>query len=417
MKELRDPKWSQTIEHIPFIRFDGKVETPTQSQGIFDTALIHQMNEPVAKLTAGPLGHIRGEMIGQRGAPPLPHYSDLWGIKNYAMGRLLTQEQLDQLHPGASKGLEKGVLYLEISHHPSLKEAHLIRDEMNRVRPDLGVSVSILPLQKEHIERIAEHMITCRFTVENGAAHRLGFSGKDPFYSRFFPKLTGVPDGTYEIQNGKAYKILWGGMTKELPADHPLYEKDPEKIQQLYNLGFEFLTQYNPAKNSRAYPSRYAYFNNHELYLLGAPILKKDDPALILFLQREYQRQSISTSIHPYLPFEDAGPPLTKEGKIDVDFVRKYGLVIPDKMYLALGDNHAMSADSRQFGFVPQDNLKGGVSFLFSPPGSRWGRLPQPSHPHLIFPNLFVWISAILVGAGCSLYLKRKLEQPLKFPS
>jgi signal peptidase I len=415
LHQLRKPEWIRNIEHIPFIRFDGKVETPTQAKGIFDTAVFYQMNEPVAKLSVSPLGHISGEMIPSKGKAPLAHYSDLWGFKNYAMSRLLTREQADQIHPGAAKDLPEGILYLELSHHPSLKEARLVRDEMNRLRPDLGVSVSLLPLSQRHIDQISERMITCRFVVEDGKAHRLGFNGKDSFYSRYFPELPGVPDGTYEIQDGKAYRVYWGGFAKELPKNHPLYNKSPEMVQSLYNLGFEFLTQYQPQKNSRAMPSRYAYFRDHELYLMGAPIVGKGDPALTLFLQREYQKQSISTSVHPYLPFDDAGPPLTKEGKYDVDFIRKYGLVVPEKSYLALGDNHAMSADSRQFGFVPQDNLKGGVSFLFSPPGPRWGRLPQPSHPHLIFPNALVWISALLIGAACSVYWKRRLEKPMKF--
>ena len=185
----------------------------------------------------------------------------------------------------------------------------------------------------------------------------------------------------------------------------------------LYNLGIEFLTQYNPVKNNRSYPSRYAYFRDGALCLLNAPIFKKDDPALISFLHNESQKKLLSTSVRPYLPFEDSGAPLTKEGKIDVDLIRKYGVIIPDKMYLMLGDNHAMSADSRQFGFVPQDNLKGSVSFLFSPPGSRWGRLAQPEKYHFAFPSLFVWGSAILITVGYVAYRrKRKYDFPLIFP-
>ncbi len=407
-----DAEWG--LEHIPFIRFDGKVETPSYAQGLFNAAVFYQMNEPVAKLDVGSFGTIHGEMIPNKKQTPLTHYSDLWGFKNYAMARLLTETEAEQLHPRALRDLEKGILYLELTHHPSLKEARLIQDDMNRMRPDLGVSVSLIPLQRHHLDEISRHMITCRFIVENGMAYRLGFSGKDPSYARFFPKLDDVPDGTYEIQNGKVSRVYWGGITKEVAADHPLYRKDPERIQFLYNLGIEFLTQYQPAKNRPFFPSRYAYFRGSELYLLGAPILKKEDPALILFLKREYQKQSISTTVHPYLPFDDQGPPLTQEGNLDVDFIRQHGLTIPEKSYLVLGDNHAMSADSRQFGFVPQQNLKGGVSFLFSPPGPRWGRLPQPSHPHFIFPNVFVWAAAFVIAIGSSVYMRRKLEQPIK---
>jgi signal peptidase I len=118
--------------------------------------------------------------------------------------------------------------------------------------------------------------------------------------------------------------------------------------------------------------------------------------------------------VRPYHPFEDAGPPL-KDGKIDIEFIQKYGITIPDKMYLVLGDNHAMSADSRQFGFVPEDNLRGGASLIFWPPGPRMGRPPQPSIQHFTIPNLTVWSLAALALFISYLYYQRKIKRPLKF--
>lgn len=416
LTDLRNPAWFRTLEHIPFIRFDGKVEiSATAQQGIFNDATFYQMNQPIAEISMNTRGMVSGKMIGASNNSPFPHYSDTWGFKNFAMARLLTEEQAHQMHREAFKGVGKGLLYLELTHHPSLQGAKLIRDEHNRIRPDLGTSVSLLPLNQKNIDAIAEHMLSCRFLVEEGVAYRYGMNPQNPASLSYLPKLPDIPNGTYEIQNGKAYTILPGGITKELPSDHPLYRKDPERVQLLYNLGIEFITYYNPSSNTRAFPSRYAYFRNHDLYLLGAPILRKEDPELTLFLQREYQKQSLAQLKEPYLPFDDAGPPLLENGEIDVAFIRKYGLVIPEKMYLALGDNHAMSADSRQFGFVPEDNIRGGVSFLFWPPGSRWGQIFQPTYPHLTFPNLFVWICAISILLGSSIYFKRKLHEPLKF--
>ena len=84
-------------------------------------------------------------------------------------------------------------------------------------------------------------------------------------------------------------------------------------------------------------------------------------------------------------------------------------------MYLVLGDNHAMSGDSRYFGFVPEDNLRGGASFIFWPPDPRWGRPPQPPIPHFTIPNLMIWISALLIGLAAYLYHLRKINRPLKF--
>ncbi len=413
---LRNPEWMKSLEHIPFIRFDGKVETSGVKQGIFTNATIYQMNKPVARLNTNQIGIVTGKLISDKGdGNTLQKYSDLWGIKNYAMARLLTPKQAEEIHPGLRGDAGTGLLYLELTHHPTLQNGSIIRDENNRLRPALGTHASLMALSEEHIHRIAKNMTTCRFVVEDGVAYRYGMTLSDPTIASYLPRLPDVPDGTYEIQQGVAYKVLWGGATKELPADHPLYRSDAERVQLFYNLGIEFANAYNPSKNSRAQPSRYAYFRDHDLYLLGAPIVHKDDPELILFLKKEYQKQSMSTSVRPYSPFDDAGPPLNTDGSIDADFIRKYGLTIPDKMYLALGDNHAMSADSRQFGFVPEDNIRGGPSFLFWPPGKRWGIPSQPPYPHVTFPNLFVTCGALLIGIGSSYYIRRRLQKPLKF--
>jgi signal peptidase I len=235
-------------------------------------------------------------------------------------------------------------------------------------------------------------------------AHRFGSNPSIP--TSHLPRLPGVPDGTYEILDGKVYELpftwlpIFGGYAKEVSVNHPLYNQSPERIAQLFNLGIELLNYYLPAARTQlAVPSRYAYFRNENLYLLGAPILKKSDPALAEFKKQELQKQTVASS---YQPFIDNGPP-------SLDEIRKNGIRVPEKMYLALGDNHAMSADSRQFGFVPEDNLKGSVSFLFSPPSERLGTMAQPAQRHFTFPNLFIWSSFILIMIGSSLYYRRKM--------
>lgn len=415
LTELRSPKWMQSLEHIPFIRFYGQAKTPSRPvQGAFTSTTFFQMNEPVAKLEANLLGVIKGEMIPQGSKPPLKNFSDLWGFKNYAMARLLTPEEAAERFP-TQVPLPDAPLHLELTHHPAFEGATFVRDEYGRLRPGFHYSRSGIPLSQKKIELIASHMTTARFVVKDGVAHRYGVSIKNPSAFPYFPKLADVPDGTYEIQDGVAYEVLFGGITKKLDPSHPLYRKDPERVYLLYNLGIEFETGYLPnAKLPNRDPSRYAYFRNHELHLLGAPIFKKDDPELILFIKQEYQKQSMSTSQHPYFPFDDAGPPL-KGGELDVEFIKKYGLTIPEKMYLVLGDNHAMSADSRQFGFVPEDNLRGGASLIFWPPGSRWGRPPQAPIHHLTIPNMTVWGLALLIALAVWIYRQKKMNRPLKF--
>jgi signal peptidase I len=406
LTELRESSWIQPLEHIPFIRFDGKPETATvPNQGIFSPVVFNQMNEPVAKLTFQNLGKITGEML-----KPVKNYFDLWGFKNYAMARLLTPGELRQLYNNQSKELLPAPLYLELTHHPSLANATLARDEYRRLRPDLSTSVSIVPLDQETIDTIMRHMITCRFIVKDGLATRYGSSFSSP---TFLPHIKNVENGTYEIQDGKAYRVYWSGITVRLPEDHPLLARDPLHVQLLFNLGIEMDTHFTPAHPSGLFfPSRYAYFRDHDLYMFGAAILSQSNPSLAYFLQREHQKQTASAN---YFPFEDMGAPLTAEGEIDRDFLKKYGLKVPDKMYLVLGDNHAMSADSRHFGFVPQDNLRGGASLLVWPFGSRWGRLPQPGIAHLTFPNLTVWTIFLLICAASTLYMRRKYNKPFKF--
>lgn len=410
LKELRDPDYFQTLEHIPFIRFEGKVEADSSPvQGLFPSVTLYQMSKPVAKLSVNAIGQVQGEMIAQKGHPRMKSYADLWGFKNYGMTRLLSAAQVEQIHPGALKELEPGTLYLEIQHHPSIQGAQILRDEMGRVRPGLGLSASLLPLKQEHLSALMKTMNTARFQVKNGKASAYGSAS-----SPYSPQLASIPDGAYEFINGTGYEIGFGGVAHELAQNHPLLRQDPAHIQALYNLGIEWRTYFEPAPHSPQ-PSRYAYFNNGDLYTMGGPILLKGDPLLTLFLKREYQKQSMSTSVKPYHPFDDEEPPLTSDGSIDAEFIKQYGVTIPEKMYLVLGDNHAMSADSRLFGFVPQDNLRGGAGPILWPPGKRWGTLPQAIAPHLTLPNLTVWGLALIIGLGSYVYIQRKHFRPFKF--
>jgi signal peptidase I len=77
-----------------------------------------------------------------------------------------------------------------------------------------------------------------------------------------------------------------------------------------------------------------------------------------------------------------------------VDFIQAFGVKIPEKQYLVLGDNHAISADSRVFGFIPEDNLQGAPSLIIWPPGSRLGLPEQKPYPLINTPRLIVWGTA-----------------------
>lgn len=405
------------IDHIPFIDFDRKLVTPPHPvNGVYSPAFIYQMNEPVVKLSVNANHQVQGEMvvpsqIHVQGEPQVTDYGDLWGINNFGMVRLLTREQLKTSTDINPSSLEDGLLYLEIRHHPTLSSAKLVRDEMGRLRPSIGLSSSFIPLQEEHLQAIFRGMYTSRFSVKNGLVYRYGLDPKSVTSTTFLPRLNKVPDGCYEFYNGVAYEVKWQGITVKLPDKHPLYHFDPAAVQLFFNLGIEWDTRFSPQmKYQRLMPARYTYFRNGELYLLGKPVLHSGDPTLERFLQREEKRKENSNSA--YLPFNDAGAPY-KGNKIDVDLIRRAGILIPPKSYLVLGDNHAMSADSREFGFVPQGNLRGGPDFIFWPPGDRWGIPNQKSYPLMNLPRAIVWLLAAISIGGAWIYWRKRNRLPL----
>ncbi|MBS0620887.1 MAG: signal peptidase I [Verrucomicrobia bacterium] len=403
------------IDHIPFIDFDRKLLIPPTAQnGIYSPVYLFQMNEPVVKLSVNSAQQVIGDVINlpqihDKNAPAVTEYGDLWGIKNYGMTRLLTRDQVKFFTDQDPLSLEEGLLYLEIRHHPSLSSAKLIRDEMGRQRPAIGISSSYIPLQEQHLKALFDSLYTARFEVKNGVAFRVGSQSNHSAKNIFLPKLPLVPDGVYEFYYGKAYAVKWQGITVELPKTHPLYQFDPATVQLLYNLGIEWDTRFAPqVKNQRLQPARYSYFRDGDLYLMGAPILQKEDPTLLQFIQREMEKQAASNPQSPYQPFIDSGAPES------VDFIRQYGIQVPPHSYLVLGDNHAMSGDSREFGFVPETNLRGTPDLIFWPPGSRWGLPNQPAYPFFNLPRTIVWIlAAICIGAG-TLYWRRRNHLPLR---
>jgi signal peptidase I len=400
LAELRDPRYCR--EHIPCIQFDGRV----QAKDPFSPVEIRHVNQLVSTFSLTPIGTIAGETIHPATGQPLKHFSDLYGLKNYALCRLLSSKEAETLHPGEKSALEEAPYYLELYHHPSILGAKVEKDLFGRIRPSLKISTSLIPLHDKHLSALSASLSTSRFVVKDGSAKASGRSRSVP--------LPQVADGTYEIDAGVAYQIHWAGVATRLPADHPLQARPYPLLQTLFNHGVDWEPSFSPpAKLQGIYPSRYAYFRDHELCLFATPIWKQSDPTLTLFLKREYQKQSISPSNRPYFPFDDAGPPLKPDGSIDAEFVRAHGISVPEHSYFVLGDNQPNSGDSRDFGFVPEGNLRGSVSFLFWPPGPRWGRIPQPPIDHFTLPNGVVWIFFLSAYALFRRYKQRQIEKLL----
>ncbi len=413
--ELQLPELA-SIDHIPFIRFEGNVkvsESYRSNQGeIYRNAILHQMNEPVALLSVLSDHRLEGEVLNLahicRSNSSTKQYGDLWGIKNYAMARLLTPDQMKSVCKKTEWTGEEGVLFLELRHGPSLHAVKLGKDQWGRLRPRLELNRSYIPLKEEQIKKIFSRLYTARFVVKNGFAMRYT-AGEAPINAHFLPKLKGVPDGTYEFYNGVGYQVKWGGVTKRLEATHPLMQFSPENLQLLFNLGIHFDTRAGSEQGGDWLGTeRFAYFRENAFYVMATPLLEETDPTLIDFIEREKKKQINATLQNPYFPFIDWEKP-------SLEMIKDYGLRVPEKMYLVLGDNFAMSADSRDFGFVPEGNLRGAPSFIFWPVGSRLGTPNQPSTPFITLPNLLIWGIAIIAIFAWWVYQRRKYKLPLPF--
>jgi signal peptidase I len=407
----------ERVDHIPFLQFEGKVSTLSHPvNGVYSPVILRQMNEPIAKLSVSDFNQITGEMLSipiDKRPSFIQHYSDLWGIKNFAMARLLTKEQMIAFTQESPEGLADTPLYMEIKHHPSLEGLKIRRDARGRMRPSLDLSTSVIPLTESHLKTLFSSLYTVRFVVKQESAYSYG-QPESALENPFLPKLAGVPDGVYEFYHGIAYKISFQGLSFPLEPSHPLYQFSPERVQLFYNLGMTFDIRFAPQNRYTPFlPPRYVYFRNGSLYAMGFPLFGTQDPTLMQFLEKEKERQKNSSQQNPYRPFIDEGAPLKENGELDVEFIQNYGLTVPENMYLVLGDNHAVSADSREFGFVPQENLRGAPSWILWPFGPRFGRPNQPPYPFFNFPSVVVWTVAALSIGGALYWQKRRNKLPL----
>lgn len=376
------------IEHIPFISFEGKVEyTGANNQ----TVVLRHMNIPVAKIQMSPSGKLQGQVMTKNGWQPenfSKHESlmDLWGLKNYAMSRIITPDSLPQEAKTLGYEQKDAVLYLELKHSPTLPN----NSSSNSL---LHTRLSWLALNDAHAKILASNLYTARFYVNNGYTYRYTPEGPDTRARGFFLDKK-VPDGCYEFYNGTAYEIGFGSIAYPLAKDHPIYPKTAQAISALYNYGIEII-RFNM---NQMFPSRYSYYYDGDFYTLGGKLYAKDDPALLQFITSEEKRKNAKPS---YFAFIDEGAP-------DLKKIQEHGFTIADKHYLLLGDNHAMSNDSRFFGAVPQENLQGSPILTFWPPGKRWGAPVQPEIPFFRLPNcLVLTVVGILGGFSYWIFIRK----------
>jgi len=385
----RTAPWVKNLEYVPYIRPEGQLVAEKRS-----CINLVQWAQPVARWRRGSQGWVPQLHSKDSWVMDVPlsritaypaqgprSYADLWGIRHYALCRLKPVKN------GKQQWSEPVMAYLEVHHSPEMR-----RPEQSGIdQPGIVMEEALIPVGRQQWQALREALYTARFVVQDQHAYRYTHTTSRHTPNQYTPRLAGVPDGTYEFYNGKAVSVGFGGMTTPLPPDHPLYSD--ELFPTLFNLGIEF----HKGFENRALPSRYAYFRMGDLFVMGHPIYSCNDPLLREFMEQ----QSQSTKI----PFRDWGPPTAEQ-------IRLFGYQIPDEHCVALGDNHAMSGDTREFGPVPVANLGGSPSLIFWPPSRgddcRIGGLDQPKRPWLTLPNIIVSGSFIALIVAFEVWLIRR---------
>lgn len=392
-----NPSNISQIEHIPFIQWYGEKELHFNAQ----KGTIYHMNAPFLSFDInGQWAFSIPETLktSQSSFPSNP--SAPWGLEHYAQARILNNQTKKLLYPQDNTPSSKG-LYLELKHH--LTVTGLSYPVKTQQSLPLKLETSLIALDDTNAKTIFSLLTTARFEVKNGLLRRYGSSY--PFGAKQLPKLAHIPDGTYEFNQGIASQVLFGGILKTLSQEHPIYRFSSTALEVFFNLGIDFSTFFTPGNYEGWAPPRYAYYRQGDLYLMGQKFLSKESLLLQNFISQEVLK---STQNNHYLPFIDQGPPLNKDGSLDKNKIKQLGMKVPPSMYFVLGDNHAQSADSRVFGFVPQNNLKGCPEIIFWPPGARWGHLPQAIMDTLTLPRAIVWSIAWIVTI---LWLRHKKKQ------
>lgn len=184
--------WMQQLEYVPFSGFEGRITTSTaEGSNLVHQIFLNQMGKPIGRLTLAGYGVLEGDVNDQGEwiednplAQRIQHdgietYTDFWGMRNYAMARILTKDQVRQLADIEPNTLEEAPLYLELRHSPSLTspKPRFQEGPDGRIRLLLSPHVTVIPLQDKHLVRLMDNIYTSRFIVQDGRAGLYGIAG------------------------------------------------------------------------------------------------------------------------------------------------------------------------------------------------------------------------------------------------
>jgi signal peptidase I len=394
------------LEHIPYLYINGRIKDieSVRSHTELSQVTIQQNHISIAKLEKSGK-EIKGTML-QDGVDDV---HQLWGMGNYGMTRIVAAEGIYHSKDAIDLLIKNPSTkyFLEITHHSSIKDTEMFYDFRGLKRPEASKRVSYLPLTTESLKTIWNNLYTMRFNTKKGYLEKFGTSYNDTYMLNDRTKIKGgLEDGTYEFFNGIAYKVKYQydpfgmipslSIPEQVENSHVLAKFTENKCITLYNMGMDLSIRVDRSSHLGAANHRYAYYRDGDLYLMGAKILSKENDALLNFVAHEKDLLEQNPS---YLPFVDAGAPLLADGTLDIAKIKQYGMQVPKKSYYTLGDNHAQSGDSREFGFVPEDNLRGVATFLLWAPGGRFGAPLQVPYVWFTKHKAFVWTSLLIAIA------------------
>jgi hypothetical protein len=275
----------------------------------------------------------------------------------------------------------KANYYLDIAHHASLTPTALsFRDAAS----PFYVYRTLLPLSNEHIKALRRQLYTARFRVQGQKAYRYDFEKR---LSGQGVVLPGVPDGLYEFYLGTAYAIKENGQRTALDANHPLYQE--ALTTTLFNSGVDWSPIYQFKESvSVLMPFRYVYFDEGNLKCLDAVLMEKEDPALKRFMADEMTMKEATGGLYPSF---------TDEGKPSKEKIKQEGLQLSASEVMLLGDNHAGSGDSRDFGLATYSHLQGSPFWRFWPLSSLQTGIDSPYRGFNRY-DITIWLLLGLFG-------------------
>jgi signal peptidase I len=313
----------------------------------------------------------------------------LFGMLNFAQVKLILPDQVsNEFLPKRQEKDPSTQAYLQVLYikDPSTSSSTLLRSSGTDYI-QLPLEAFYLPLVKEQIAQLWKGIYTSRFKVYQGKAYGLA---TDPLLpSQEGVPLPNIPDGCYEFLKGRAYQIDWGNRTSLLPESHPLYDQHSlKRLQWLFQFGLAIHPRYAPSADNPHFPTRYIYWRHGELCLFNQPL--------------SFPQHYIPTD------FQDSGLPDDPSQWLSLE-----------NGFLALGDNHAQSADSRIFGLVPPENIQGTLIAMVWPLllDDRYPTIKErlePTQPNLpLTPVNFILHGVLVLGAVLYLLAIRKKQRAI----